>query len=96
MFQNCYSLSSFPEIPTTGVATNCFANFLNACSNIKELKVNFTEWNPANATTNWLQGAGSNGKFICHNTLPATPRDSSHIPQSWSIEYIEDGTIKHF
>lgn len=59
------------------------------CDRLASIDVNFTEWNPMNATYYWFDGAGTEATgtkiFTCPSTLPDTPRDASHIPSGWTI-----------
>ena len=87
MFKNCSSLTTAPELPATTLTANCYNSMFYNCSNLASIDVSFTTWNPTNATTNWVNGAGTQAigekTFTCPSTLPDT-RGNNNIPSGWT------------
>jgi surface protein len=54
------------------------------CSKLNSINVNFSAWNPTNATTNWVQNVPSSGTFTCPADLPEE-FGTSRIPTGWTI-----------
>ena len=55
------------------------------CTNLNYVKVGFTNWDPTNATTNWLPD--NVGTFECQQELinNTTDRTSNTVPTKWNI-----------
>ena len=85
MFSGCSSLTSAPELPATELASSCYYSMFSGCSNLKYVKVGFTDWNPTDATGQWLPE--NYGKFECSYDLIAnTPeRSINTVPLSWNM-----------
>ena len=85
MFQNCTSLTSAPELSSTTLAINCYNRMFGGCTNLNKVKVSFTNWDPANATDNWLPD--NTGTFECPQELidNTTDRTPSTVPPSWTM-----------
>ena len=73
-----------PELPATTLTYNCYSNMFNGCTKLASIDVNFTAWNPTNATTNWLNSVAASGTFTCPATLPKTT-GNNNIPTGWTI-----------
>ena len=84
MFWNCTSLTQAPELPATTLADYCYQYMFCDCTNLNDINVNFSVWEPSNATEDWLYGVAAEGTFTCPTALPDTPRDTSHIPSGWT------------
>ena len=84
MFVSCTSLTQAPELPATTLANNCYIAMFNGCTKLNNINVNFSAWNPTNATDYWVGNVASSGTFTCPTDLPDTPRDESHIPVGWT------------
>ena len=85
MFYGCTSLTQAPELPAETLAHYRYYGMFRGCSNLSSINVNFTEWNPTNATTNWVLGVKSTGTFICPDELQEV-RGTSYIPSRWTIQ----------
>ena len=85
MFQKCISLTKAPLLPATTLAYGCYYSMFKGCTKLNNINVNFSAWNPTNATTGWVNGVSSSGTFTCPDGLPDTPRDESHIPSGWTV-----------
>ena len=83
MFANCSSLTTAPELPATTLADNCYASMFQGCSNLASIDVSFTTWEPANATTRWVNGVAASGTFTCPAQLP-DKRGTNNIPAGWT------------
>ena len=55
------------------------------CTNINYVKVQFTNWDPADATYLWLPN--NTGTFECPQALidNTTERTGSTVPESWTM-----------
>ena len=85
LFNGCTGLTESPYLPATALAASCYANlFLNA-SNVAKVRVAFTAFNPANATTGWLNGVAASGEFYCPPALDTTPRGTATVPSGWTV-----------
>ena len=84
MFRHCISLTQAPLLPATILAEYCYYQMFNGCTNLSGINVNFSEWSPTNATTNWLNNTNTLGTFTCPVDLPET-RGTSYIPSGWTI-----------
>ena len=85
MFYVCSSLTQAPALPATTLADYCYYYMFSGCTSLNKIEVAFTEWNPLNATKNWLYNASSTGTFVCPEELDTSTRDESHIPSGWTI-----------
>ena len=85
MFSNCTSLTQAPELPATTLAEWCYNCMFSHCSKLNGINVNFSTWNPSNATTSWVTDVSSSGTFICPEALSET-RGISNIPYGWTIK----------
>ena len=54
------------------------------CSALDSVTVNFTNWNIANATTDWLYNVSAAGTFCKPDDLPET-RGANYIPDNWNV-----------
>lgn len=70
MFKDCSNLHAAPVLPATKLVDSCYAYMFENCSALKYIKVYFTGWNPANATTAWVDGIPETGLFNCPVELP--------------------------
>ena len=52
------------------------------CTKLNNINVNFSAWDPTNATTTWVYGVSSSGTFTCPADLPET-YGTSYIPANW-------------
>ena len=85
MFASCSSLTQAPELPAETLVNGCYSNMFFYCGSLNNINVNFSAWDPSNATQGWLNGVASEGTFTCPAALPDTPRDESHIPSGWTV-----------
>ena len=88
MFYRCIALTTAPALIATTLAEGCYSYMFQDCKKLASMDVSFTTWNPTNATTNWVNGVGTEATgtktFTCPSALPDTPRDASHIPSGWT------------
>lgn len=85
MFYNCQGLTKSPALPAKTLATECYYQMFQGCSNLNEVTAAFTTWT-SGATTNWLSGVASTGHFYCPPTLAKTT-GVSYIPTGWTSGY---------
>lgn len=57
----------------------------NGCTSLSSVEVSFAAWDPASATTNWLQNVAASGTFTCPMVLDTITRDASHVPVGWNV-----------
>ena len=84
MFHGCRSLTQAPELPATTLASRCYRDMFFGCTQLNNINVNFSAWNPSNATQNWVNGVSSSGTFTCPVDLPEEFGDS-RIPTGWTV-----------
>lgn len=88
MFNNCTSLMTAPELPAMTLTDYCYNFMFRNCSKLASMNVSFTAWSPTNATTNWMNDAGTEATdektFTCPSILPKTT-GTSNIPSGWTI-----------
>lgn len=97
MYRGCTKLTSAPEIKATtmfaDVNNGSLVGMFYGCSALTYIKVNFTDWNSGNYTTQWTYGVHISGRFDCPTTLTATKNtdafniydQTSYIPQGWGV-----------
>ena len=86
MFNGCTGLTAAPELPATTLAAYCYQDMFYGCTGIEEITVGFTAWDDDNsATDNWLDSVAAAGTFTCPAGLDTTTRDSSHVPENWTV-----------
>ena len=85
MFENCTALTQAPELPAYQLVDSCYAYMFQGCTSLNYFSVGFDNWDPTNATDNWLPE--NNGTFVCPPTLISntTDRNTSTVPESWSM-----------
>lgn len=80
-------MTTAPELPAETLANYCYFCMFYGCSKLASIDVSFTAWNPENATTNWVNGAGTQATgektFTCPGALPDT-RGNNNIPTGWT------------
>ena len=59
------------------------------CKKLTKISVNFSAWDPAAATSNWVYKVASTGEFYCPAELPQTT-GVNNIPAGWTIKTIGD------
>ena len=71
-FNSCTSIVSGIELPACALNNkNEYFYLYENCTNLKEIKVNFTNWTKdGSSTVGWVNNVPGGGKFICPNSLP--------------------------
>lgn len=100
MFLMCTSLLSAPELPASTLVSDCYTKMFGGCSSLEYIKVGFTNWNPANATSNWATDHTEGGTtytfpnqgiFVCPENMTVRSYSGSTIPkndidgQRWTV-----------
>ena len=88
MFYGCSSLQIAPELPATTLATKCYNQMFYSCSRLSEISVNFSKWNPTDATENWVNGVSDEGIFSCPTDLDTTKFDANRVPKDTDHKWI--------
>ena len=86
MFWGCESLTEAPDLPATTLCTDCYEVMFEYCTNLKSIKVGFTDWYDKgndHATFDWLRWTAADGIFICPDELSAR-YDEYGIPCNWT------------
>ena len=83
MFYGCESLTEAPDLPATTLCTGCYNSMFEDCTNLKSIKVGFTDWYDDAATYEWLDDTAADGVFICPDALDKTQRSADYIPEGW-------------
>ena len=82
MFAGCTNLTEAPELPATTLVNGCYKEMFAGCEKLNKIKVEFAEWTPQDATTDWVAGVASKGDFVCPEGLRQIFGESN-IPAHW-------------
>lgn len=95
MYRGCTKLTTAPEIKATtmfaDVNNGSLVGMFYGCAALTYIKVNFTDWNSGNYTTQWTYGTKSTGTFYKPSSLPSTKNTSgnttnpNYIPYNWTV-----------
>lgn len=95
MFNKCRSLKSAPKLEAITLdAPGCYKQMFQDCIKLKQIDVNFIDWNPKNyddanmPTKNWVAewgGKKSTGEFRCPTQLPTGNGyvGVNYVPLGW-------------
>lgn len=83
MFQDCSNITKL-VLPAETLSEQCYRYMCSGCKKLSYVKVGFKQWQPANATTNWLNNIASTGKFVCSDELPIL-NGNNNIPVNWEV-----------
>ena len=75
MFYGCKSLSSAPYLSAQTLEDWCYNSMFYECKNLTSISADFNSWGE-NATTNWVTGIDTKGKFYDSNVEPIYNVDS--------------------
>jgi len=84
MFYGCSSLIDAPLLPAAQLSNNCYSQMFYNCRQLSYINAKMSEWTPANATTNWVNGVAQTGTFACRPALSII-YGVNNIPVGWSI-----------
>ena len=84
MFRSCTALTQAPVLPATNLATLCYCDMFRGCTKLDNINVNFSAWNPKNATEDWALNVAASGTFTCPAGLPEEFGES-RIPTGWKV-----------
>ena len=80
-------ITKAPELLATTLASYCYYRMFTACTNLKEIRVHFTEWHE-DATLQWVSGVPAGGIFYKPSALPEE-YGISRIPEGWTVVNID-------
>lgn len=84
MFKGCTSLTKSPYLRFTSVnSTNAFQEMFQNCSNLNEIKLDYTGNFGTSTFTDWVKGVAASGTFYYNGTY--TGRGTNAIPTGWTI-----------
>ena len=84
MFSGCTALTTAPKLPATKLVQQCYATMFYKCSKLNYIYVRFTKWRALD-TSGWLSGVSETGTFICPAELDTTTRETSTVPENWTV-----------
>lgn len=89
-FGECPYLEEGPAIPEGEKVTNCFASLFAGSVNLKEIKVNFSNWqdDTGDSTANWVNNVATEGTFYKPSALPEE-YEINRIPVGWTVVNID-------
>ena len=88
MFNRCTALTTAPTLPATTLMSNCYARMFIKCSSLSSITVDFSVFNPTNATSSWIDGVAANGTFYCPTALGTNEtitRGVTYCPVGWTV-----------
>lgn len=97
MFANCTSLTEAPDLPATDLSPFCYCNMIGGCTNIKSIKVAFTDWQlcwERHATDEWFTDASSGGTFICKQELINSATEEERFNSNYAVPADPEGSWK--
>jgi hypothetical protein len=84
MFKGCTSLTKSPYFRFTSVnSSTAFQEMFQNCSNLNEIKLDYTGSFGTGTWTNWVSGVAASGTFYYNGTY--TGRGTNAIPSGWTI-----------
>lgn len=97
MYRGCTKLTTAPEIK----ATTMFADTNNGslvgmfygCTALTYIKVNFTDWNSGNYTTQWTYNVGKSGNFGVFSCPPSLARKMNSANGTTTSAYVPYGFV---
>ena len=92
MFHGCVNLTTAPELPATILAAGCYSEMFYGCEHLQSVTVRFSSWEEPeeekSCTTDWLEEAATTGTFTCPSDLDTTRRNTSAIPENWTVQTV--------
>ena len=88
LFSGCTALTTAPTLPATTLTSNCYSRMFFRCSSLSSITVDFSVFNPTNATISWIQGVAANGTFYCPTALGTNEtitRGVTYCPEGWTV-----------
>ena len=89
MFYECINLTTAPDLPALTLVYQCYNGMFEYCQRLSYIKCLATSINADGATTAWVNGVASSGRFVKNanmNSWPVCDGTSSGIPCAWTIE----------
>ena len=84
MFFGCTSLTKAPDLPATALVGYCYNSMFTYCTSLNSININFTSWDPSDATLDWVTSVSSSGTFTCPTGLPEE-FGNDKIPHGWTV-----------
>lgn len=97
MFLGCEKLEIAPDLMATQISGACYQGMFQNCTNIKSVRVGFTDWKVIYrtlATQGWFSGTSKTGKFYCKQELKDSDADEERFNDDWGIPSELDKTGK--
>ena len=85
MFYGCTNLESDIELPATTLASQCYYQMFNGCSNLDYIHV--YQMPDDTQAQNWVSGVAGSGTFICDDTSYILVYSDSQVPTGWTFKY---------
>lgn len=76
-------ITKSPYFKTTTITNSSFQEMFNGCSNLSEIKLDYTGSFGTGAFTNWVSGVAASGTFYYNGSY--TGRGTNAIPSGWTI-----------
>lgn len=85
MFNNCYNLTTAPELPATTLVPGCYYRMFQNCSNLNYIKCLATDISADSCLSIWVAFVSSTGTFVKNAAMNDWPTGSSGIPNGWTV-----------
>ncbi len=84
LFDRCDALTTAPVLNAVEVADDAYGNIFSGCSQLRNIKVLFSDWGNPAFTSGWVQSVSPTGVFLCPISLPVEI-GGSRIPKGWIV-----------
>jgi hypothetical protein len=85
MFRDCTSLTTAPELPATTLASECYREMFNRCTNLSSIKCLATDISASNCTLAWVNGVAASGTFTKAASMSSWTEGVNGIPSGWNV-----------
>ena len=85
MFEGCTSLEKSPVLRPLTLASNCYTQMFDGCTNLKYIYALFTTTPSSSYTNYWVRNVSSAGQYYKNPSATYTTRGISGIPNHWTV-----------
>ena len=85
MFDSCSELVDAPDLPAPTLVAECYYQMFRNCNNLHYLTCLATDISAPDCTSDWLDGAPSDGVFTKASDMSSWTSGASGIPAGWTV-----------